>query len=91
LYDKISSALGAKNMQLEYFLDFSKAFDTVNHEIVFDKYHYGIRGLVLEWVKIYFSKRTQFVEYNGFWSTPIRSSVGFRKGQFSFPYFLFYT
>ena len=67
LYDKISSAL-----------DLSKAFDTVNHEILFDKlYHYGIRGLALEWVKSYFNERSQFVEYNGLRSTPhkIRCAV----------------
>ena len=71
LYDKISSALDRKEHAVGVFLDLSKAFDTVNHEILFDKlYHYGIPGLALEWVKSYFNERSQFVEYNGLRSTP---------------------
>ena len=71
LYDKICSVLDRKEHAIGVFLDLSKAFDTVNHEILFDKlYHYGIRGLALDWVKSYFLGRTQFVEYNGQRSTP---------------------
>ena len=54
LYDKISSALDRRELAVGVFLDLSKAFDTVNHEILFDElYHHGIRGLALEWVKSY--------------------------------------
>ena len=58
LYDKISSAFDRR----EHAIGVSKAFDTVNHVIIFDKLeHCGIRGLALEWVKSYFSERKQLV------------------------------
>ena len=48
LYDKISSALDRGDIAVGIFLDLSKAFDTVNHNILFHKLeHYGIRGLAL--------------------------------------------
>ena len=66
LYDKISSALDRGDIAVGIFLDLSKAFDTVNHNILFDKLeHYGIRGLALKWVKSYLSNRLQFVVFLG--------------------------
>jgi hypothetical protein len=62
LYYKISDAIDREETSVGIFLDLSKAFDTVNHEILFDKLeHYGIRGLPLQWIKSYFTNRTQFV------------------------------
>ena len=43
LIDDLVSSLNKQNCVLGLFLDFSKAFDTVNHDILFQKlYHYGI-------------------------------------------------
>ena len=47
------------------FLDFQKAFDTVNHKILLSKLeHYGIRGMPLKLFQNYLMNRTQFVEIN---------------------------
>ena len=54
------------------FLDFAKAFNTINHDILLSKLdHYGISGLSNNLFKSYLSNRTQQTEVNG-----ILSDVG---------------
>ena len=66
LVDKISRALEEGEFVLGLFLDFSKAFDTVNHEILFTKLEfYGVRDVPLKLFRSYLSGRKQYVEYNG--------------------------
>ena len=63
--DKISKALYDGEYVLGVFLDFSKVFDTVNHDILLHKlYAYIIRGVTHDWIKSYLSSRVQYVVYN---------------------------
>ena len=66
LMDKLIKALENGEFVIGVYLDFSKAFDTVNHKIMLQKLnHYGIRGNALDWFESYLSDRSQFVTYNG--------------------------
>ena len=48
------------------FLDFAKAFDTVNHEILLSKLdHYGVSGISNSLFRSYLTNRTQQTEING--------------------------
>ena len=49
------------------FLDFKKAFDTVNHDILLSKLaHYRIRGQANNWFHSYLTQRVQFISLNRF-------------------------
>ena len=63
--DKIQRAIENRNYSCGIFLDFSKAFDTVNYDILLMKLaNYGIRGIANEWFKSYLSDRRQTVSVN---------------------------
>ena len=50
--EEITNAIEQKKYAVGVFIDIRKAFDTINHDILFDKLErYGIRGIVLDWVK----------------------------------------
>ena len=66
---------------LSVYLDMSKAFDTINHNILLNKLnHYGIRGIALQWFRSYLSQRTQYVRYNGVKSELYDISYGVPQG-----------
>ena len=64
--EKIKETIDNKKYGCGIFIDLSKAFDTVNHEILLRKMeHYGIRGVALDWFTSYLSNRKQYVYLNG--------------------------
>jgi hypothetical protein len=66
LINDIGKYLDIKESVLTIYCDLSRAFDTINHEIVLKKRHYyGIRGHALEWFRSYLAERKHYVNYNG--------------------------
>ena len=58
----ITSSLEKGEYTLEVFIDLSKAFNTVDHQILIKKLqNYGIDGTALEWFKSYLSNRKQYI------------------------------
>ena len=81
LTDKLIRSLENGEFVIGVYLDFSKAFDTVDHEILLSKLsHYGIRGNCLNWFQSYLSNRKQFVTYNGVSSPVNRITCGVPQG-----------
>ena len=63
------------------FLDLSKAFDTVQHNILIKKLeHYGIRGTALKLFESYLTNRQQFVTVNGIKSNTQNVTIGVPQG-----------
>ena len=61
--DRIKLAINSNELMCGLFLDLSKAFDTVNHNILLSKLdHYGIRGPSLNLLKSYLTNRKQYVK-----------------------------
>ena len=81
IIEKIRKTIDGKKYGCGIFIDLKKAFDTVNHEILFLKFeHYGIRGSALNWFKSYLSNRRQFVHLNGADSEIKEVSCGVPQG-----------
>jgi Reverse transcriptase (RNA-dependent DNA polymerase) len=58
LNNKILSAIDDNKIAGVIYFDVSKAFDTISHEILYEKLNaYGVRGLPLELIKSYFDER----------------------------------
>ena len=64
--DYIHSGLSSKHYVGTVFMDLSKAFDVMNHEILKQKLdHYGFRGIFLDFMMQFIQDRRYFVNVNG--------------------------
>ena len=81
LVDEIRNA-GEKGMLLgALFLDLSKAFDTINHDVILKKLtSYGVNNVELQWFTDYLFNRSQFVVVGNQTSTVFDISSGVPQG-----------
>ena len=81
LVSHVIKAMNRKENTISVFLDLSKAFDTVNHNILLRKLEfYGIRGIALQWFEHYLTGRKQYVMYNNTQSSMQYITCGVPQG-----------
>ena len=79
--ENLHESIDNKNFTLGIFVDFSQAFDTVNHNILLHKLeNYGIRGNILKLLSSYLSNREQYVNYGGLESSLMKVTCGVPQG-----------
>ena len=82
LYDYVTNKIKNKEFCAALYLDLSKAFDTVNPNILLKKlHHYGIRDKCLDFFHSYLVGRSQVLKYNSYISTSAKTiTLGVPQG-----------
>ena len=81
IVDKINKAIDHHDYACGIFLDLSKAFDTVNHDVLIKKLEfYGVRDLQINFFLSYLSNLRQFVSVNNISSDELTISCGVPQG-----------
>ena len=93
LIDCINKQIDQRKIPFSIFLDLSKAFDTLNHDILMKKLHYhGVRNNTLNWFHSYLTNRAQYTEYNETKSSLLEIETGVPQGSILGPLlFLIYV
>ena len=79
--DYIHSGLSSKHYVGTVFMDLSKAFNVMNHEILKQKLdHYGFRGIFLDFMMQFIQDRRYFVNVNGLNSDIRNVNIGVPQG-----------
>ena len=79
--DKIHSGLNKRHNTVAVFMDLSKAFDVLDHNILAQKLeHYGFRDTFLELILSFLSNRYYFVSANGIKSDTKLVNIGVPQG-----------
>ena len=92
IVNHIYDSFDAGETTIGVFLDLSKAFDTLNRNILFEKLkYYGINGIELQWFKSYFSERKKCVRYKDTKSEMLVTKYGVPQGSILGPilYFIY--
>ena len=81
LYTRIVDVLYKGNYACSVFLDFAKAFDTVDHRILLSKLqNYGIREVAKDWFESYLTNRKQVVKVDNILSEQKFITCGVSQG-----------
>ena len=79
--ENLKESLDRGSFGVGLFIDFKKAFDTVNHYILLNKLEfYGFRGVVNKWFQSYLTGRNQYLSINGINSSLKAISCGVPQG-----------
>ena len=79
--DCVTLALNKKFLSLALFIDVSKAFDSLDHQLLFAKSNiYGVRGTALDLLKSYFSNHFQYATVNNDSSNFCKITTGVPQG-----------
>ena len=90
LTDKITEALDRGECLIGVFLDYSKAFDTIDHGILLEKLgKYGIQGIEVQWFCDYLPNRMQYVTTNNHKSQKEKITCGASQGSILGPLLFF--
>ncbi len=74
------------NTAVNIFLDLSKAFDTLDHKILLDKFeHYGVTGISPRLIESYLTNRKQYVKIDGSNSDMLSLTTGVPKVPYVVP------
>ena len=79
--NNIHNGLNKRRHTIAIFMDLSKAFDVLDHNILSKKLeHYGFRGKILDLLMSFISDRKYFVNANGFTSDLKTVNIGVPQG-----------
>jgi hypothetical protein len=92
LVDRIIFNMDEGKSPLNIYMDLSKAFDTIDHDILLFKLkHYGFTDSSLLLMKSYLNNREQFVDVEGITSSKLKIETGVPQGSILGPLlFIFY-
>ena len=84
--DDILKLFDQKKVAIATFMDLSKAFDCVNHNILLSKLkRYGIHENALQWINSYLLDREHFVSWNQMHSPPLNLNIGVPQDSILWP------
>ncbi len=91
LIDNVITQMDSKkhnNTPVHVYLDLSKAFDTLDFDIMLKKLnYYGVKNVSLDLIESYLRHRYQYVQYNNYNSNMLEISTGIPQGSILGPLF----